>query len=969
MGFVAIAGGTFLFACTSVAVQAVTGGFTQRSVVGIGDTLELTDIFMQLAKVTVLSFATVVVVSWFFQGYYLRKSILENSKKRQLAAPTKRELTAELTDSDDNTETSSDCGTVIEESEHADLFDWQQPLLTAMKKSVPTKSTSLLFRLGGTLDRWLQVKDDDEPFQFKELIQFVNPVIQPILRNIKRTGLQPPMTSDDKDRLLRYKIKAQRVLDETVSANDGVFLFKLTVADEQAIDFETKYRLSYASVPISYDQVIAITYAWHESEKKSDIKLDGITIQLGKEWDVEAVLDSLVELSKDKWIWMDQFSLIQKTMTTSTLSYNIPKIYRNVRVVAFLPYKICDRLNSHITKFRESKDPDVSAVLAEVMLHDLVCECTDGIYGWLSRLWTWQELMLATSLRFVWGLGVSRWTRREVFNEEVNDQEEIPEEESSFSRLWTKTKKIGTAIKKTVKHSLTDLSVSEQPITKLLNELTQRNIESVIIPVSESATLSMAHYFCVRLLCGAEIHMPRASRTPPINCLKVLQQIASTGRKGGRVYDCYYAAAAFIDDTSFLPQKKKSMAAQNQQGKGDDLKDETALRQAYIELYERENVRRPSAYVLADPKALLEAYTKLYENRHNRNPDVSGKSHAELRQAYTELYNNVHNTFLVKYTGAPVPNDNCFKSTEKDEDPLDHFHPIAWEKNTQSRRNLQKLTSLSEQFKQKHSILASLVQADIQGGFLNAFVLSGMTEEAFCETQGEYFCGTAYDIISINRIKVGRKQDFWINSVYKIAANLHPSQLHRVRNFNTIPADMRLALFPLAHAIIHATRFKVHAFPAHFVKVFSALLGARTASSYVDAVTMLLGESFDSIADENGEHENQFRLAKITFSDGTCCVGVVSKRLKELVKETIVESVAESAIGKFVASTLLSPGASAMAASAVKVVKSHNRLLLCGGVLSDWSIVGYIPGLDAGANVAMLGPISHANVQIKKISA
>ncbi|KAL3662155.1 hypothetical protein V7S43_012955 [Phytophthora oleae] len=215
---------------------------------------------------------------------------------------------------------------------------------------------------------------------------------------------------------------------------------------------------------------------------------------------------------------------------------------------------------------------------------------------------------------------------------------------------------------------------------------------------------------------------------------------------------------------------------------------------------------------------------------------------------------------------------NCSTSCFNKCTASDDFHPIAWEKNTQSRRNLQKLTSLSEQFKEKNSILASLVQADIKGVFLNAFVLSGMTEEAFCETQGDEFCGNAYGIISIDRIKVGRKHDLWIHSIYKIAASLHPSQLGRVRNFNTIPADMRLALFPLAHAIIHATCFKVHAFPAHFVKIFSALLGARTTSSYVDAVTMLLGESFDFISDENGEHENQFQLAKITFSDGTCCL-------------------------------------------------------------------------------------------------
>ncbi|KAL3662158.1 hypothetical protein V7S43_012958 [Phytophthora oleae] len=882
---------------------------------------------------------------------------------------------------DENQKATSDFERTSDESETVELFNWP-PLLPAMSNTTATKSTSLLSHVGGAVGNFLRMGDCERGIneEIKEVIQFLNPVIKPVLTQIKQIAMQPPMTPKDEEHLRRYKTEAQRPQNSSFSRQNGVHLFKLVYDDK--VKTKYPYRVCYTSEPIQYNEVIAITYAWHETQEKKMVPLAdkrGDPMELGVEWDVEAVLKTLAELSKDNWIWMDQFSLMQNDELTETLSYSIPTIYRSVRVVAFLPYKVCERLFSLIKKFRENDTPEVADALAEFLLHDLVCECTDGIYGWLSRLWTWQELMLATSLQFVWGLGVSQWTRREIFNEKLapKEQELEEEERSIFSRVLAKAKKEGRKIKKIVKHSLTDLTVYEQPLTKLLNELTKRNTESVIIPKGDSATLSMGYYFCMRLLCGAEIYMPSASRTAPMNCLKVLQQIASTGRKGGRVYDCYYAAAAFIDHPTFLPTKKKTIAVQNQQDKHDDLKDETILRQAYLGLYECEHarLRLPEKFrnVLDDPDRLLQAYTELYIKHNNQSPDLNGEDNAALQHAFVDLYHKAHGTTLVKYTGAPVPNVNCVGNSSDEETDQDDFHPIAWEKNTQSRRNLDKLNSLSEQYLEKRSLLAYLIQADIRGGFLNAFVLSGMHEEAFCETreEDEAFCGSAYNIISIDRIKVGRIQDVWMNSVYKIVANLHPSQLTRVRNFNTIPTDMRLALFPLAHAIIHAASFKIDPFPAHFVKTFSALLGSRTTQDYVDAVTMILGESFDFISDKNGDtprpQKNQFQLAKIKFSDGTRCVGVISSLMKGFLVETASKET-DSTIGKFLFQTFVPPVMHSMEACAVKVVKSHHRLLLCGGILSDWSIVGYIPGFDAEANEAALGPVSHSEVrEIKRI--
>ncbi|KAG1709477.1 hypothetical protein DVH05_020132 [Phytophthora capsici] len=782
------------------------------------------------------------------------------------------------------------------------------------------------------------------------------------------------MTADDRQQLCHYRESYQRVPENSLpklSAENGVSLFKLVLVDQQAADFKTKYSVEYASNSVSYEEVIAITYAWHESDNKTSIELDRKTIQLGDEWDVDAVLDTLVDLSNDNWIWMDQFSLNQDDVATATLSYTIPMIFRNVRVVAFLPYTVCDRLFTQIKLFREEKNPDASFAISQVMLHDLACECTDGIYGWLSRLWPWQELMLASSLRFVWGLGESKWTRREFLNEpeKHKDEKQPPGKDCSISRAWARVKQEGRKIKKSVNRSITDLSTFEQPIMKLLKELTKRNTESVIIPKEESASLSMVNYFCMRLLCGAEVYMPSPSKIEPIKCLKVLQEIASTGRKGGRLYDCYYAAAAFINDSNFLPEKKKSMATQKHQDERGNVVDELELRLAYIRLYEREHarLRLPEKEVLQDPYLLFQEYTKLYVKRNDkkiffRGPYSLLPSDGWLQQDYIELYHNVHNTTLVEYAGIPLVNTSEPQVNEI-------VTPIVWI--THERLDIQDAPptlSMEKQLEERMKV-ASLVFENSRGGFLNAFVLAGMNEEAFCETrvQDGHFCGDAYDIKSIERINVGRKCDFWANSIRKIAKNLHPSQVSRIKNFNTILTDVRVGFSPLAHAIIHATCYKADPFPAHLAKTCLALLGRRDTRSYVNVITVLLGESFDLLMSPDRNHKNTFELAKITFSDGTTCIGIISSLLKKIAFN-ITE---ESAIEKFVLDVVLAPFApflDSIIQAGVKVVKTHRRLLLCFWSEDNWSVVGYIPGFDAEMNAAALGSISHTNVSITRIS-
>ncbi|KAG1697314.1 hypothetical protein DVH05_016597 [Phytophthora capsici] len=1024
----------------------------------------------------------------------------DTSPKRELVTVSKKKPTPVLERS-----------LTRDETLQMDLFDWPIDLLEAQKKTIDSSKAGLLAGVGGCLDDLLAL--DSTTLKLKEFSQFLNPIIQSELRAIKRIYQQPAVTRADQDRLRSYKKNYQKAALQTHGnkTNVGDNVFKLDY--DANLKTEYPYRVRYASESIPYDKVIAITYAWHETKRKhKEFRVTGQRkpIELGVEWDVEVVLQTLAELSKHNWIWMDQFSLDKDKVTTTALCSDIPTIYRNARVVAFLPFKICAHLSERIDKFRRQVIPNVSAALAEMMLHDLVCECTDGLYGWLSRLWTWQELMLASSLRFVWGLGVSQWTRHEIFKE--GDQPE-GDREAVLSRALGVIGDAGKKVKHVVKRSVTNISVHEQPITRLLNELTKRNTKSVIIPEADTATLSMGYYLCMRLLCGAEVYMPSASQIPPIDCLKVLQQIASTGRKGGRLYDCYYAAGAFFKDATFLPAKKKFKKTGDQQANHDnddgecdakpndgavnpaeiestDVKEELELRAAYFGLYERECYYQslPEKYrtildnrevLRREYEALLEEYTGCYAKKYKQSLELIEDDIGGLRKAFADLYHDIHNTPLVKHCGVPVPST----SAPKDEDSMDNFHPLAWSKKSHSHRTLERLNSSKKEQEEKKMKSWNLIKSrqkaatnekkDSKDGFLNAFVLSGMNEEAFyetqhCEVRGEVCVGTAYDIQSLKTIKVGGTLDLCFASIYKIIANMHPSQLTRARNFNSIPTEMNMSLYPIAHAIIHATCYSNEEHPAHLAHVVSGLLSSRiTAEAYVNAVALLVGEGFDFILDEKRDRKNQFKLVKITLSDGTRCVGIVSKLLKNSMANALVKSasasdskelmiarekhftagkklldgtaaskataatrnfvkksmrvtsVSEAVSGtrKFVKKSVDEVGkttikavaatetfvkesvdevststktfvkesgeaakqyvtkkltaatiASSLTKASIKVVKSHHRLLLCSGGdtdVSDWNVVGYIPGFDAEANKAVLGPISHSGVQLK----
>ncbi|KAL3664792.1 hypothetical protein V7S43_009972 [Phytophthora oleae] len=355
--------------------------------------------------------------------------------------------------------------------------------------------------------------------------------------DIKDMNDIPAMTQQEEDELLA---RITPPSDQFIEADRGLFKIESIIdsddesnnSDWELLDIgnsDAKYSITYATERVPVIEVVAISYGWHEkTNEKDEFEFGkGIKLTLGHEWDPSRFLLALADLSKQHWIWMDQLSIPQADVSSEMLTRIIPDVYRSVKVVVFLPYTPCAKLLSFINTVRESLGrEDVSSAFTWLYLHAYAdCRCLGGLKSWLRRLWAWQEFVLASSMRFVWGLGFRK------------------------RASW---------------------SVLENPASILANEMKQRNALSLIIGKRTSEAIN--YYYCVRLLCGAEVNMLGAVRVDSGACLQVLSHLRDTGRKATRAKDFYLAAAAFVK-VSFLHFSKTSDA------------DEDYLHSAYASLY------------------------------------------------------------------------------------------------------------------------------------------------------------------------------------------------------------------------------------------------------------------------------------------------------------------------------------------------------------------------------------------------
>jgi hypothetical protein len=164
---------------------------------------------------------------------------------------------------------------------------------------------------------------------------------------------------------------------------------------------------------VQSSELAAISYSWGANPRATRLAFESTTdttasygIQLGMEWNVPLFLDKLLELSRSKWLWLDQISLSQSSVTTKQLVKDIPQIYRYGEVHVLLPTMSCyvlDCLTFAATMVGAANDKWSSGIIA---LHQSVCKCGTTHLEWATRLWPWQELVLASRIRVHVGLGL-----------------------------------------------------------------------------------------------------------------------------------------------------------------------------------------------------------------------------------------------------------------------------------------------------------------------------------------------------------------------------------------------------------------------------------------------------------------------------------------------------------------------------------------------------------------------------------
>lgn len=180
-------------------------------------------------------------------------------------------------------------------------------------------------------------------------------------------------------------------------------------------------RITTHYVDIQRGAAIAISYAWGEfARKKRCIGHFGKSgteayMELGMEWDLDDLITTLVSdrvhvdplansSSREICYWIDQLCIKQDDPeeVRATLA-SIPQIFRSFDVAILIPGQpcLCWSKRLELTEERSRKDQDAKPHVY-VSLNQAECPNLVGIYGWITRIWTRQEMEYAEHCRMIW---------------------------------------------------------------------------------------------------------------------------------------------------------------------------------------------------------------------------------------------------------------------------------------------------------------------------------------------------------------------------------------------------------------------------------------------------------------------------------------------------------------------------------------------------------------------------------------
>lgn len=162
-----------------------------------------------------------------------------------------------------------------------------------------------------------------------------------------------------------------------------------------------------------HGSAVAISYTWGEFNRRAvtlghDHSGKNLTLELGEEWDLDDLRDSLLMLSqRHGGVWLDQLCLRQNEAHLKQDLASIPYIFRAFDVVALMPGKPCPCFRARWEAVLDSVHPDRTPIErgeSENRHRNLLLECQNspGLNSWFDRVWTFQEMMYSTRISVLW---------------------------------------------------------------------------------------------------------------------------------------------------------------------------------------------------------------------------------------------------------------------------------------------------------------------------------------------------------------------------------------------------------------------------------------------------------------------------------------------------------------------------------------------------------------------------------------
>jgi hypothetical protein len=283
------------------------------------------------------------------------------------------------------------------------------------------------------------------------------------------------------------------------------------------------------------DEVIAISYSWgvlaHEKVLEFDL-IDPSTreetpgcMALGNEWDIAALSGLFVRLSKTKYLWLDQLCLVKDEGLSAHLATEIATIYASCEVGICIATWRCEAFD----ELQRAQAPYNSEHFTKIQSHVQKCSCAWAWTSYFSRVWPFQEFLLASQLSIHLGLG---------------DREKVPLADRRLNGLLHRAR--------------------NQVQAKICDSRMWGDDETASMePVSGEGTdcdMFITHLFGVTLIMGWGMECERRHKISTHKTYEFLTNYSKTDRSATKMIDLFFALVPLLE-LSFNISSDMSLAS------------------------------------------------------------------------------------------------------------------------------------------------------------------------------------------------------------------------------------------------------------------------------------------------------------------------------------------------------------------------------------------------------------------------